>query len=211
MEPTEFRSAVEEDAATELERLGSQQLLLALTDADLDREPVLAAAANAEHRARETFEGWADDERDAQAQAAFEREADREREHFERVVDLLDGEFEPSDELDAMHAHLRDIEDTIPRVAAGLVGRSLVGTRTHLQFVSFFVNEADEVTADVFRDLRAETGETLEVGLELLGELCETEAGWTRAQEATVLVVQVAYEEYAESLTSMGLDPKPIC
>lgn len=211
MEPTEFRDAVEADAATELERLGSQQLLLALTDADLEREAVLAAAANAEHRARETFAQWADDESDEEAQVAFEREADREREHYERVVALLDDEFEPDDDLDAMHDHLREVEDTIPRVAAGLVGRSLVGTRTHLQLVSFFVNEPDEATANVFRDLRSETGETLEIGTDLLGNLCATDEDWTRAREAAVLVVQVAYEEYADSLTSMGLDPKPIC
>ena len=211
MQPAEFQTAVEEATATELERLGSQQLLLALTNANLDRESVLAAAANAEHRARETFQQWADDESDEQVREAFEHEADREREHYERVTQLLDGTFELDDELDAMHEHLREIEDTIPRVAAGMVGRSLLGKRTHLQLVSFFVNEADEKTADVFRDLRSETEETLEAGLELLEDFCETDDDWTRAQEAAVLVIQVAYEEYAESLTSMGLDPKPIC
>lgn len=211
MEPTEFRSAVERATTTELDRLGSQQLLLALTNADLERESVLAAAANAEHRAAETFDQWADDESDAQAREAFEREADREREHLERVVGLLDGDFEPSNELDAMHDHLRELDDTIPRVAAGMVGRSLVGTRTHLQLVSFFVNEADESMANVFRDLRAETEETLGSGLALLDELCATDDDWTAAQKAAVLLVQVAYQEYADSLTSMGLDPKPIC
>ena len=211
MQPTEFRDAVEEATVTELERLGSQQLLLALTNADLEREPVLAAAANSEHRARDTFKQWAEDESDEQAREAFEREADREREHYERVLDLLGEGFEPDDKFDAMHEHLREIENTIPRVAAGMVGRLLVGTRTHLQLVSFFVNEADEKTADVFRDLRAETEETLAVGLELLETRCETDDDRTRAQEAAVLVIQVAYEEYADSLTSMGLDPKPIC
>lgn len=211
MQPTAFQTAVEEATVTELERLGSQQLLLALTDADLERETVLAAAANSEHRARETFQTWVDDEGDEQARDAFEREADREREHYERILDLLGEDFESDDDLDAMHEHLREIEDTVPRVAAGMVGRSLVGTRTHLQLVSFFVNEADEQTADVFRDLRAETEGTLEAGVELLGDLCETDADWTRAQEAAVLVIQVAYQAYADSLTSMGLDPKPIC
>lgn len=211
MQPSEFQPAVEEAAVTELERLGSQQLLLALTDADLERETVLATAADSEHRARETFQMWADDEHDEQARDAFAREADREADHYERVLDLIDSDFEPSDDLDAMHEHFRTIEDTIPRVAAGMVGRSLVGTRTHLQLVSFFINEADEQTANVFRDLRSETEDTLETGLDLLDDLCETDDDWTRAQEAAVLVIQIAYEEYADSLTSMGLDPKPIC
>lgn len=211
MQLTEFQNEVEGATATELERLGSQQLLLALTDADLERESVLAAAANSELRARETFKQWAKNESDEQAREAFEHEADREREHYERVTQLLDGDFEPDDDLDAMHEHLREVEDTIPRIGAGMVGRSLVGTRTHLQLVSFFVNEADEKTADVFRNLRSETEETLEAGLELLDDHCETDDDWTRAQEAAVLGIQVAYEEYAESLSSMGLDPKPIC
>lgn len=214
MEPTAFRDRVTEATATELDRLGSQQLLLALTDADLERESVLSAAANAERRARETFEGWSKTEENDHAREAFEREAEREREHEEHVVYLLAGEFDPGGDaadLDAMHAHLREIGETIPRVGAGMVGRSLVGTQTHLQLVSFFINEADERTADVFRELRTETEETLEIGLTLLDELCETDDDWTRAQEAAILVIQVAYEEYAESLRGMGLDPKPIC
>jgi hypothetical protein len=210
MDATAFRESVETAKATELDRLGSSKLLIALTDADLSETAVLRAAAFSEYLARETFERWAADESDAAASGVFADVAAQEADHYERVVDALGEPVEP-DAVGPMHAYLRDREDTVERAAAGLVGRGLVSLRTHLQVVSFFVNEADAGTADLFRDLRSETEDSLSAGLDLLESVCEDDADWERAQAVAEYVVQLAYDDYADSLTELGVDPKPIC
>jgi hypothetical protein len=211
MDAEAFRDAVEESKATELDRLGSSQLLVALTGAQLDAQHVLEVAAHSEHAARETFREWAATEDDPGARDAFESVADQEDEHLRRVREELDDpDFEPADG-GPMHAYLRGRDDAIERVAGGMVGRPLVSLRTHVQLISFFVNEADESTADTFRDLRAETAAVIDDGLELLAERCRSEEDWERARMVAEYVIQVAYDDYADALTDLGLNPKSIC
>ncbi|WP_158057624.1 ferritin family protein [Halorussus halophilus] len=208
MDPDNFSDGVAEANATELDRLGSQQVLVALTDADLDAETVLRAAAESEHTASETFAEWADTETDSAASETFSTLAEKERDHYERVVGEL-GDFDPSGEADPMHDYLRGLDDTVAR-AAGLVGRALVGYRTQLQLVNFFVNEADERRANLFRELREETRDGADAGVELLAARCDSD-DWERAEAVATETIQVAYDDYAETLDAMGLDPRPIC
>jgi len=210
MNAAELRDAVEDDKRTELDRVGSSKFLIAATDANLAEEPVLRAAASSEFAAAETFAAWADDEDDDAAADAFAAVAEQEREHYERVADLLPDDFEPADG-GPMHAYLRDREDTVDRVAGGLVGRPLVSVRSHTQVISFFVNEADEGTANLFRELKTETKAELDRGLELLDELCADADDWERAQSVAGYTVQVAYDDYADALTELGVDVKPLC
>ncbi|WP_458186046.1 rubrerythrin family protein [Haladaptatus sp. NG-WS-4] len=202
MDADDFADSVRDARATELDRLGSQQLLVALTGADLESEVVLTAAAKSEHTAAETFSAW------ATSNDAFGRFAEQERDHLRRVREKLD-EFEAADP-DPMHAFLRELDDDVSR-AGGLVGRSLVGDRTLLQVVNFFVNQSDERLANLFRDLRADTNENVADSVSLLAEWCESEADWERAHDVAEETIQVAYDDYADTLTGMGLDPKPIC
>lgn len=215
MDAAAFRDRVESEKGTELDRLASNKLLLALTDAMLEEETVLRVAAESEHAARETFGRWAETEADEAAREAFETVAEQEATHYERVVGAMDDDgFEPTDpdgDGGPMHAYLRGRDDTVERIAAGMVGRSLVSVRAHTQVISFFINEADEKRADLFRDLKAETQETLERGLDLLESTCEDEDDWERARMVATYVVQVAYDDYADALSGMGMDPKPIC
>ncbi|UPV99227.1 rubrerythrin family protein [Halorussus gelatinilyticus] len=230
MDADAFPDAIRDAKATELDRLGSQQALVALTDADLDAERVLRAAAWSERTASETFAAWAESAGDAggtDATGVFAALADEERGHYDRVVAQLDRESDSADEsdfadefdladesesgeVDPMHEYLRDLDTTVER-AAGLVGRSLAGDRTQLQVVNFFVNEADERLADLFRDLRSDTQAGVETGADLLASHCEGEDDWERATEVAERTVQIAYDDYAETLEGMGLDPKPIC
>jgi len=216
MDAAAFPEEIEARTATELDRLGSQQSVVALTDAELDADAVLRAAARSERVAAETFSAWADAESDADASRTFAELADRERDHYDRVVAELDG-FEPSGDSDStradpdpMHERLRELETTVER-AAGLVGRSLVGDRSQLQVVNFFVNEADERRADLFRELRADTKAGAETGAELLEARCEGADDWERALAVAEAVVETAYDDYAATLEGMGLDPKPLC
>lgn len=211
MDADSFRESVEAAKRTQLDRLGSSKLLLALTDADLSEPAVLRAAAYSEHAARGTFKAWADDEPDDDARAAFEATAAQEAEHLDRVLDALDEEVDLPEEPGVMHAYLRGREDTVERAAAGMVGRGLVSVRTHTQVIGFFVNEADEPRADLFRELKAETEETLATGLDLLADRCETDDDWERARMVAEYVVQLAYDDYADGLAELGVDPKPLC
>lgn len=217
MDADGFRDAVEDAKRTELARLGSNKLLVAVTGADLRAETVLQAAADSENAARNTFGAWADDESNAEVRDAFEAVAEQERQHLERVLeslaDVRDADAQRYDPADggAMHEYLRGREGAVQRVAAGMVGRSLVVDPTHVQLVSFFVNEADERRANLFRELRGETEETLDRGLELLDALCEADEGWEDAKAVAEYVVQVAYDDYEDSLRGMGVDPKPVC
>ncbi|KTG30953.1 hypothetical protein [Haloferax profundi] len=211
MDALSFREAVESAKRTQLDRLGSSKLLLSVTNADLSESAVLRAAANSEHAARETFREWATDERDERAKAAFEKTAQQEAEHLRRVLDSLEDDIDLPDAAGPMHAYLRGRDDTIERIAAGMVGRGLVSLRTHTQVIGFFVNEADRKGADLFRELKTETEDTLTTGLELLDELCEDDDDWQRAQMVAEYVVQVAYDDYADGLAELGVDPKPLC
>lgn len=210
MDAADLRDAVEDAKRTELDRLGSSKLLIALTDAELDRESVLRAAAASELAARETFAAWADDEANAEARALFADVADQEQRHYDRVADLLGDEVDPPGS-GPMHGYLREREGTVERLAGGLLGRTLVSDRTHVQVIGFFVNEAEEGAADAFRDLRTETREAQERGLDLLASVCETDEDWETAEAVASYVVQLAYDDYADALAGMGVDPKPIC
>ncbi|ELZ82317.1 hypothetical protein C455_03879 [Haloferax larsenii JCM 13917] len=211
MDADAFRDAVEDAKQTELDRLGSSKLLIALTEADLSEPAVLRAAAFSEHAARETFSEWAADEAVDSARAAFESTAEQEAEHLQRVLERHDEDIELPEEPGPMHAYLRGRDDTIERVAAGMVGRGVVSLRTHTQVISFFINEADPAGADLFRDLKRETDATLTTGLGLLDDLCESDEDWERAQMVAEYVIQVAYDDYADGLAELGVDPKPLC
>lgn len=209
MDESGFRNAVESTMQTELDRIGSSKLLVALTGADLSTDAVLAVAADSEAAAAAVFEDWADDAAPDELRDTYSDMAAEERTHLERVLAELD-EYEPSG-TGATHDHLRNLDEPIERVAAGFVGRGLLALRTHTQLVSFFVNEPDERLADLFRELKAETEEQIERGVALLAEHCESEADWEQGKEAAEAVVRVAYEEYVAALEGMGINPKSVC
>jgi len=211
MDGAELVTAVHTDAATELDRLGSQKALIAVTDASLERREVLAAAAATERRAAETFRTWAGDEGNDAARQAFSEVSETEESHLKRIIERVGGEPDEDERPDPLHAYLRDLTGTPERVGAGLVGRPLASERTMLQVVNFFVNEADEQTADLFRDLRSETEALTDMGANVLDDVCEIDSEWTRARQAADETIQVAYQEYASTLEAMGLDPAPVC
>jgi hypothetical protein len=210
MDAEGFRERVVDRKQTQLDRLGSGKLLVGLTGGDLRRETVLELAANSEHAARETFEGWAADESDPDARAAFEDVAAQEADHYERVLALVDDPHEPAGG-GVLHSYLRGREDTVDRAAAGMVGRPLYSLRAYTQMVSFFVNEADEATADELRALKADTEATLQRGCELLAGLCDDDAAVEGAVDTAGYTIQLVYDDYADALAEMGLNVKSVC
>jgi bacterioferritin (cytochrome b1) len=211
MDASAFIDRVKSECATELERLGSEKALVATTMAELENDRVLETAAQAELRAEATFDAWSTDENHDAARDTFEQCAAQEREHADRIIDRLEGDRDLDPRADDLHQYLRALETTPERVGAGMVGRPLASSRTLLQTINFFVNEADEVTADLFRDIRTETETLVEEGTTLLETVCETDGERDNAETAAVEAIQTAYGEYVETLEGMGLDPRPVC
>ncbi|MDY7083242.1 MAG: ferritin family protein [Halobacteria archaeon] len=198
---------VKEAKQTELERLGSSKSLMATTNGNLDSETVVESTAEVERAAVETFSGWADDEEDETARRLFERIAEQEQEHYDRISAEADGDG------GSIHDYMRGLDDAPARIGAGLIGRSLVSDATLKQTVGFFVGQSDRKNADLFRDLREETRDMLADGEEALDEVCGDDENecWERAREAAEEVIQIAYDDYAETLEGMGVNPKPVC
>ncbi|MCG1002374.1 MULTISPECIES: hypothetical protein [Halobacterium] len=207
MNVDDFRDDVAAAVETELDRLGSSKRLVALTDASLDDGTVLRAAAASEAAAADVFAAWASDET-GDAAETFTAFAERERDHYERVAAEL-GEDVTADP-GAVHDYLRGLDDTVERAGA-VVGRGLVAERTLAQFVSYFVNSADEARADLFRELRTDTEEDTEAAITLLAAAVDDDGDAERARTAATEVVAVAYEEYVEALESMGVNAKSVC
>jgi uncharacterized protein YciI len=210
MDGNELVKTVRGARATQLERLGKEKALIATTGASLERADVLRSAAAAEARAQATFEAWAEDDPDEVARDAFAAVAETEADHRERTETPL-GESVADPDPDALHEYLATLDSTSERVGAGLVGRPLAAERTLLQVVNFFVNEAENSAADEFRDIRSETQATVETGVEVLDTVCTDDDEWVLARKAAEDAIGTAYDEYAETLTEMGIDPKPVC
>jgi len=211
MDGETLRRRLEADESAALSLLGSARFLRAAAGGDPAPGPLLDAAAESEHAALETVRGWADDEPDPGARAAFESVAEQERGHRERVAAELDGWEPDGGGPGPMHAYLRGRDTTAQRIAGGMVGRPLVTLRTHARLIAFFDARAGDAAArraDLFRDLRAETAWTLDDGLALLDERCRSDEEWETARAVASYTIRVAADDTADALRSLGIDPR---
>jgi len=204
MDLSEFVDAVREDNKTALSRLGSSKALYADTGGDLEDEAVLQAAADRAHYAAETFETWTEEESGAVADL-FGDAAATERDHVGTVGDRL-GDYEPSDSP-AVATHLEGVEGTDARLGA-FVGWALAAGNNADQVVGYFVGQASPRVASTFRDVSGD----YDAYLDVVGPVLEdavTDAESARA--AAGAAVQADYDDYFETLESLGVNPKPVC
>ncbi|AZH24054.1 transcription antitermination protein [Haloplanus aerogenes] len=204
MDGTTLVDTLTDDLETELSRLGSSKWLYALTDGDMTGDAVRAAAATDAAAAAETFETWAADA-DGDAEALFEAlaadAADRR--------DALDADADAADRR--TYDTLAGLDDPVDR-AGGALGYALVLDRTMGQMVGFFVGDADPSTANQFRDLRSGIDDAQDHVVDTLDTLCaDDDDRWDRATAAATAVVDATYEDYVETLESMGVKPKNVC
>jgi hypothetical protein len=207
MDTEAFLDAVREDNRTALSRLGASKALYADTVGEMDDESVLAAAGDRAYHAAETFEAWADDEADSEAADLFAAAAETEREHVETIAGEH-GDYDPGDPP-AVQAHLRGVEGTVERVGA-FVGWALAAGNSTDQVVGYFVGQASPRTASTFRDVSDDYDDHVERGAEVLASVCE-EGDRERAQEAAAAAIEADYDDYFETLESLGVNPKPVC
>lgn len=200
MDGSELLDRIETETRTELSRLGSSKSLYADTEGEMEAAAVLAAAADAASAAAETFESWSGE--------VFADAAERERDHYEAVVDELD-EYEPGT-APAVAEALGAADGGIERLGA-TVGWTLVTERKSTQSSGYFTGQADPGTASVFRSFGEDYERTREDALAALEADCESEEESERAADAAVAVIEAAYDEYFETLEALGMNPKPVC
>lgn len=201
MDGTELVETVRESLQTELSRLGSSKSLYADTAGEMEPEPVLTAIGDATYYATEVLEAWAET-------GVFADAARREQAHYEAILEECDS-HDPGDRPPHVAA-MAEAETREARLGA-LVGWTLVVEKKASQTSGFFTGQAQPTTASTFRSFGDDYEATREEALDALGTACEDVDDWETATAAASAVVQAAYDDYFETLESLGVKPKPVC
>ena len=199
---TELRDGHE----TAFSRLGSSKAMYALTGGEMEAEQVRAAAADDALALAAVLDEWtASTAENGDIGALYSELADAARGHAASVVD------DPSlDDLPERYETLSRLESTPDRLG-GLLGRYLVTLEHVGQMVGFFVGDADPMAADDFRGLRSDLEAERDRVADALDDVCESNDDWDAARDAGDAVVEAAYDDYVETLESMGIKPKNVC
>jgi hypothetical protein len=208
MNATELRDDLESAYETELSRLGSSKSMYAATEGEMDTDAVLSAMADRSRAAAETFDAWGAGTTDAVLADAFGSLAADQHGQAERILDAGGGTA--YDRPTALQEHLRGLHAADER-AGGLLAWTLVADRTLSQAVGFFVGNADPSSADLFRNLRTEIEHAGDRTETLLEDVCDGPGDWKRAEAAASEAIEAAYDEYVDTLESMGVKVKPVC
>ncbi len=200
MDSADLLEAVEQEQQTQLSRLGSSKSLYADTGGEMEATPILSAAADSAIAAAEAFEEWDDD--------VFADAAERARDQYDDILDELD-EYERSDPPAAVST-LTETEGTVAQLGA-TVGWTLVTERKSTQSGGYFTGQAKPMIASTFRAFGDDYDEIRDAALAAIDEHCDSDAEYAEAKDAAVAVIEAAYDEYFETLKSLGMNPKPVC
>lgn len=207
MTADDLLEAVRDDQKTELSRLGNSKSLYADTEGDMNEESVLTALADHFHAASETLESWADGA-DGDAADVFAAAAETVSGVYDGIASEL-GDHDPG-ETPAVVEYLNGLEGT-DGLLGGYVGWLLAIEKKVGQAVGFFVGQAAPGAADTFRGVRDDLNDAIDEAVAALGDVCADEDDWTLAETAAVETVVAAYDDYFETLESLGVNPKPVC
>lgn len=202
MTAAELERTLEAEYETELSRLGSSKALYALTDGEMEAEPVRRKTADRLAAIADAVDRWA-----AEDGTDFEAIATTVRSWTDELGPTGEASSGPDD---AIAAHWGGLDDA-PARAGGLLAWVLVTDRTFAQAVGFFVGSADAQSADRFRELRAAAEALRDRIHELLETVCSDESDWTRARAAAGETIDRAYDQYVDALEAQGIKVKPVC
>jgi len=208
MDPQEFVETVRDENKTALSRLGSSKALYADTEGEMETDAVVAAAYGRAVHAADTLESWADDEVDTDTADLFAETAATERDHAETIA--AEGSDPAAGDPPAVQARLREVEGTVERLGA-FVGWALAAANNTDQLVGYFVGQASPGVSQTFREVSGAQDDYPEAAAELLASVCDAEGDWDRAVAAASDAVQADYDDYFETLESLGVNPKPVC
>jgi len=204
MNGDDLASELRDDHETEFSRLGSSKAMYALTAGEMDGEHVRAAAATDALAFAAVLDGWVEDAGDA-TETLYADLADAARDHAAAVDD------DPSlDEEPPLYDTLAGFDATPARLG-GLLGRYLTVSEYASQMVGFFVGDADPTAANDFREFRSAIDAERDRVVDALESACGTDDEWAAARDAAETVIEAAYDDYVETLESMGIKPKNVC
>jgi hypothetical protein len=202
MNGQEFTDALRDAHETPLSRLGSSKWVYALTDGEMDGDAVETAWTTEASAARATFAAWADDA-DGDAADVFADVAGA-------LADSGGDDGGDAETSPPTYEALATLDGTTER-AGGLLAWTLVTEKTLAQMVGFFVGDADPATANTFRGYRSDVEELRATAVDLLDAVCDGDSDWDAARAAADRVIEAAYDDYVETLESMGIKPKNVC
>jgi hypothetical protein len=202
MNGEDLASELRDNHETEFSRLGSSKAMYALTGGEMDGDRVRAAAATDALAFAAVLDAW--DAADSTANLYADLAAAA-REHADAVDDDPTQDAQP-----LLYDALSGLKTTPARLG-GLLGRYLVVSEYASQMVGFFVGDADPMAANDFRDLRSETDAERDRVVDALDAACGTDEEWAAARDAAETVIEAAYDDYVETLESMGIKPKNVC
>ncbi len=199
MDVDEFTDALRDAHETPLSRLGSSKSLYALTGGEMAGDAVRAAVAREATLAAEAYADLAS-ETSGETKTLFETLADRVAKQAETAgAEPADREFPDAEALG-------EPTTDAGRLGAALARQLLADTRVG-QAVGFFVGDADPAGADEFRSLREAVAADHDRVADRLAAVDDRAA----TREAADAVIEAAYDDYVESLESMGVEPKNVC
>jgi hypothetical protein len=204
MNGDDLASELRDDHETEFSRLGSSKAMYALTAGEMADEHVRAAAATDAVAFSTVLDGWAEDADDATG-TLFADLAEAAHDHAAAIADDPAADDQP-----LLYEALAGF-DTAPARVGGLLGRYLVVSEYAGQMVGFFVGDADPMAANDFREFRSELESEHDRVVDALELICDTDDEWAAARDAAEAVIATAYDDYVETLESMGIKPKNVC
>ena len=204
MNGDDLASELRDDHETEFSRLGSSKAMYALTAGEMTGEHVRAAAATDALAFSTVLGGWGEDADDATG-TLFADLAEAAHDHAAAIADDPSGDDQPP-----LYETLAGF-DTAPARVGGLLGRYLVVSEYASQMVGFFVGDADPMAANDFREFRSALESEHDRVVETLDAICDTDDEWAAARDAAEAVIATAYDDYVETLESMGIKPKNVC
>lgn len=207
MDGTDVIETLEEEFETEISRLGSSKALYAISNGEMDADVVLGSLAARANETASILEEWVETE-ESEASELFSRVAAGVREYADELAGLAsDGNGSGSTEF---HSYLSSVDSSQCRLGA-LLGWLVVADQSYLQGVGFFVGSQHGDSADVLRDIRDEIDGYQDDVIAAIDAVCSSDAEVSEVVAAASDLVAAAYDEYVESLESMGIDVKPIC
>ncbi len=206
MDPDSFLANLRADHETALSRLSSSKALYAHTRGEMEGTAVRRAVADEAAVLADLLESWVASTESGEAATVFAEIAEEARDHRDT---LGPSDHDPPERL-SRYAPLAEYETTSAR-AGGLLGRCLIAIASAEQAVGFFVGDADPTAANEFRSYRDDLESQLDDVLDLLGEVCGSTETQEAARSGADAVIEAAYEDYIETLESMGVKPKNVC
>lgn len=207
MDGTDVIETLEEEFETEISRLGSSKALYAISNGEMDADVVLGSLAARADETASILEEWGETA-ESEASELFSSVAAGVREYADELAGLASGDGGSGST--EFHSYLSSV-DSSPRRLGALLGWLVVSDQSYLQGVGFFVGSQHGDSADVLRDIRDEVDDYQDDVLAAIDVVCSNDAEVSQVVAAASELIEAAYDEYVESLESMGIDVKPIC